>query len=228
MNELFAKLDSPVLHDLEIDWDISGVEMWPARIPDVYLGEPIVVAARMPSRGGRIRVKGRRGSEKVTMQLPMVGGSAESGIARLWARRKVKSLVDSLLDGAELDRVSEEVTTLGIRHHIVTRWTSLVAVDITPTRPTSVETETRALASLLPKGWTLRGLFGGAPTPDATPPKATAPDLRLAANRATSQANAFAAPGRLPQGATPAALWISLGSALFGASAVAWVARRRS
>jgi Ca-activated chloride channel family protein len=228
MNELFAKLDSPVLHDLEIDWDVSGVEMWPARIPDVYLGEPIVVAARMPSRGGQIRVKGRRGGENVTLQLPLVGGSPESGIARLWARRKVKSLVDSLLDGAELDRVSEEVTTLGIRHHIVTRWTSLVAVDVTPTRPVGVELDTWALPSLLPKGWTLRGLFGRAPASDPTRENAATPDLRLASNRATSQPNGFATPGRLPQGATPAALWISLGSALLGASGVAWKARRRS
>ena len=228
MNELFAKLDSPVLHDLEIDWDVSGVEMWPARVPDVYLGEPIVVAARMPSMSGQIRVKGRRGGERVTLQLPMAGGSRKSGIARLWARRKVKSLVDTLLDGAELDRVSEEVTTLGIRHHIVTRWTSLVAVDVTPTRPVGVESEKWALPSLLPRGWTLRGLFGRPPTSDPTPESAASPDLRVAENRATSQPNAFATPGRLPQGATPAALWISLGSALLGASGVVWKAGRRS
>jgi Ca-activated chloride channel family protein len=228
MNELFAKLDSPVLHDIEIDWDVSDVEMSPARIPDVYLGEPIVVAARMPSRDGQIRVKGRRDGEQVTMQLPMTGGSPESGIARLWARRKVKSLVDSLLDGADLGRVADEVTTLGIRHHIVTRWTSLVAVDVTPTRPVGVESKRRVLPSLLPKGWTLRGLFRRSPSPDPTPKDAATPDLRLTSNHATSHPNAFAMPGRLPQGATPAALWISLGSVLIGASAVAWKTGRRS
>ncbi len=53
MNELFAKLDSPVLHDLEIAWDVLGAEAWPERIPDVYLGEsrgPLEDASGRPAR----------------------------------------------------------------------------------------------------------------------------------------------------------------------------------
>ena len=38
----------------------------------------------------------------------------------------------------------------------------------------------------------------------------------------TSQPNGFAMPGRLPQGGTPAALLIWLGSMLFGSSALIW------
>jgi len=233
MNELFAKLDSPVLHDLEMSWDVLGVEAWPERIPDVYLGEPVVVAVRMPEWTGGVVLEGRRGAERVRIDLPMTGGSKHSGIARLWARRKVEALLDSLQGGAELDRVSEQVTTLGIRHHMVTRWTSLVAVDVTPSAPIDLRPETRAVPSLLPKGWTLWGLFGGGPREDETLHQRPSPlqptsELRTAMKLSTSQPNAFAMPGRLPQGATPAALLICLGSLLFGSSALVWQCGRRS
>jgi Ca-activated chloride channel homolog len=231
MRELFAKLSSPLLHHIDVRWPIPGVEFWPRRIPDVYLGQPIVVAARLPRLGDRVQITGRRGTERVEMDLPLTAGSRENGIARLWARRKIKSLVDTTQRGADRDRVAQEVTALGIRHHIVTKWTSLVAVDITPSRPVGVETDSRAVPTLLPKGWTLRGLFGGSPpgkVPKLAPDRdlsrvvAHSPKPMDVAGGITSQPNGFAARGRLPQGGTPAALLVWLGSALFGLSALLW------
>src|SRR6185503_16658287 len=44
MSALFAKLESPVLKGLTIDWGASkGVEAWPKAVPDLYLGEPVFV-----------------------------------------------------------------------------------------------------------------------------------------------------------------------------------------
>jgi Ca-activated chloride channel family protein len=227
MNELFAKLSSPVLHDLAVHWASSEVEAWPKRIPDVYLGEPIVVAARLSELSDRISLTGRRGAEDVKMELPMTGGSRESGIARLWARRKVKALVDSIQGGADRTRVADEVTSLGIQHHIVTKWTSLVAVDVTPTAPVGVEPDTRSVPTLLPKGWTLKGLFGIAPKATLKQAKPAPLPLRTATNGATSQPNAFGTAGRLPQGGTPAAILVWIGSMLCGVSALVWRSGQR-
>jgi Ca-activated chloride channel family protein len=225
MNALFAKLDNPVLHDLAIEWNRASVEAWPARLPDVYLGEPLVVAARLPQPSNEVNevvVRGRRGAERVRIEVPMRDGSTQSGIARLWARRKIASLLDSLRDGAEFERVSDAVTALGLRHHLVTRWTSLIAVDVTPSAPVDVDLETRAVPTLLPKGWTLRGLFGRPPergVPGSAPPVRDS-SLRMAAATDISQPNLYAAPGRLPQGATPAALLFWIGSLLIASSAL--------
>ena len=50
MAGLFAQIESPVLKDVSIRWpDGTAVETFPARVPDLYLGEPIVVAAAHPS-----------------------------------------------------------------------------------------------------------------------------------------------------------------------------------
>lgn len=219
MGELFAKLDSPVLHDLEVSWDAADVEVWPAQVPDVYLGEPVVIAARMRDRSGGVVVDGRRGAEDVVLELPVSGGSPQSGIARLWARRKVKSLLDSRLDGADAERVAEEVTTLGLRHHLVTRWTSLVAVDITPTAPIDTAVDTREIPSLLPRGWSMSGLFGGT-AGQLVAAAAPLPPALQRARVATAQPNAFRTPGSLPQGGTPATLLIGLGGVLLGSSAL--------
>ena len=55
MGALFAQLEAPMLRDLEVRWADPAAETWPARIPDLYLGEPLTVvgAARIPFRAGR-------------------------------------------------------------------------------------------------------------------------------------------------------------------------------
>ncbi len=216
MAALFGKLESPVLHDLSLEWDVAGVESWPARIPDVYVGEPVVVAARLPEGTRRARFRGLREGEQIQIELPFEGGSEHAGVARLWARRKVASLMDSLQDGESIDRVSVDVAALGVKHQIVTRWSSLVAVDVTPTAPVDLPLSTRAVPSLLPKGWDFFGLFRPSAPAPATPPRSTV-DQRVAQ----------VSLGRLPQGATPAALLIAIGLVMWVAASLVWLHARR-
>ena len=50
MQALFQKLESPVLSDIELHWPQgTAVEAWPRRIPDLYAGEPLLVAFRAHS-----------------------------------------------------------------------------------------------------------------------------------------------------------------------------------
>ena len=235
MGELFAKLESPVLHDLDLAWDERHAEAWPKRIPDLYLGEPVVVAARLPGGEGNVVLRGRRGAEDFTIDLAVEGGAEQRGVARFWARRKVAALMSSLHDGAAMADVKEQVAGLGLKHHLVTRWTSLVAVDVTPTAPVDVDLETRPVPTLLPKGWSLWHLFGGGDSEAAARAQANAPapppppgSTRAAAPVPTAQPLAFAIQGRLPQGATPAALLLWIGSACLGGAAALWRLRGRA
>src|SRR5258706_9040920 len=46
MTQLFGKLEAPVLQDVSVRFaDGTPLETFPARVPDLYLGEPIVVSA---------------------------------------------------------------------------------------------------------------------------------------------------------------------------------------
>jgi len=221
MGALFRKIASPIFHDLSIDWGVSSVEAWPSRIPDVYMGEPVVVAARLGGSVDEVKLKGRRGDQPIGLTVSLKGGSDHAGVSRLWARRKVASLMDSLHSGGSTDQVSTEVAAIGVRHQLVTRWSSLVAVDVTPTAPANIEPDTRAIPSLLPAGWDFSKVFGtGASksSPDAMPPVAAPPQQRLrsaaAPGVAVGQPLAMVQIGMLPQGATPSALLLRLGLAL--------------
>ncbi|MEM9175215.1 MAG: marine proteobacterial sortase target protein [Myxococcota bacterium] len=218
MTALFEKIDSPVLHDLRVDWGDARVESWPARIPDVYAGEPVVVAARLPKGATRVVVHGRRDGEDVRLALDLAGGADHAGVSRLWARRKVASLMNAMREGRSIDDVSTEVAALGVRHQLVTRWSSLVAVDVTPTAPVDASPETRNVPALLPDGWDFSKLFGtgSAGSGPGTPPVAADGRPAPLAGFAIGQPRAFVQVGHLPQGGTPSALLITLGAAGLG------------
>jgi Ca-activated chloride channel family protein len=169
MARLFTVLESPVLTGVEIHWPAgAAVEAWPARIPDLYLGEPVVVSARLSGPAGQVSVSGRRGGEGWTTAMALSGGRRGDGAAVLWARRKVESLLDSLHEGADPEEVRKGVVALGLEHHLVTKHTSLVAVDVTPTRPGDEALQTGAVPTNLPHGWTYEAVFGQLPQ-TATP-----------------------------------------------------------
>jgi Ca-activated chloride channel homolog len=169
MAKLFARLESPVLTGIEARWpDGAAVEAWPQRVPDLYLGEPIVLCARLSGPADVVVVTGRRGREEWRVSLPLGGARRGVGMDVLWARRKIESLLDSLHEGASPDEVKAQVVALGLEHHLVTRYTSLVAVDVTPVRPRDAALERQAVATNLPHGWTCEGVFGELPQ-TATP-----------------------------------------------------------
>jgi Ca-activated chloride channel homolog len=169
MGRLFSILESPVLTDVELTWTGgASVETWPARIPDLYLGEPVVVSARLDAPAEQVAIAGRRGGEAWTTAMALSGGRHGEGAAVLWARRKIESLLDSLHDGADAEEVRKGVVALGLEHHLVTKHTSLVAVDVTPSRPDGPGLQTAAVPTNLPHGWVYESVFGALPQ-TATP-----------------------------------------------------------
>ena len=155
MGELFAKIESPVLHGVEVSWDGLAVEAWPERVPDLYLGEPVMVTAKLPAlpAGGEVRVSGWRGTEPWETSFRLAGGRREAGLGKLWARKKIAALLAGVAAGADGTEVRRQVVELALAHHLVSKHTSLVAVDRTPTAPPGTVPETRALPVNLPAGW---------------------------------------------------------------------------
>jgi len=136
MSALFAKIESPVLKDVSVRWpDGTAVETYPARVPDLYLGEPVVVAAAHASAKGTIVVSGMRGNEPWSVALTPSTSSEPTGVGALWARARIAGLMDELRLGADEQLIRPAVVKVALEHHLVSRFTSLVAVDVTPTAP---------------------------------------------------------------------------------------------
>lgn len=131
MTELFSKLENPVLTDIRVESSDPTAAISPALIPDLYLGEPLVVAVQSSGQG-TLRVRGRIGARAWETTVTMQPSSEERGIGKLWARRKIEELMDSLSQQADAQTVRASVIALAMEHHLVSSYTSLVAVDTTP------------------------------------------------------------------------------------------------
>ena len=162
MTALFGKLESPVLTDIWVEFvGDCDAEVWPETVPDLYLGEPVIVAAQVDAGECVAEVSGNYQGAEWSTSLPVSGGMSGEGIGALWARYKIESSMDLFHQGASEDEVREQVLDVALRHHLVSKYTSLVAVDVTPTRPVGEELESESVAVNLPEGWDFDKVFGG-------------------------------------------------------------------
>lgn len=168
MEELFHKIESPVLGDLEVHWN-DEVEMWPERVPDLYAGEPVLVAAKLQRFVGEVRLRGRRGERPFEVSLPLTPGASENGIHKLWARRKIAHWMARGTAGAAAEQVREEVLAVALEHELVSKFTSLVAVDVTPRRPVHELLASGNVPNHGPAGFDPRGVPGVLLPQSATP-----------------------------------------------------------
>ena len=166
MGALFTKLESPVLTDIAISWP-GKTEVWPREPGDLYAGEPIVVVAKTDAPDGSVTITGMRAGVPWSARVPLSAGAFEPGIGVLWARAKIEALTDALRGGESEMDVRKAVIEVALAHHLVSTYTSLVAIDVTPTAPPGTASGKSALPTNLPEGASFEAIFGGAQT--ATP-----------------------------------------------------------
>lgn len=153
MSALLQKLTSPVLTDIELHWPSNAaVEYAPAQVRDLYLGEPVVVVARVQGEvKGMLAITGH--SSGVWMrQIPLHDVQGREGVATLWARNRIEDLLDARASGVSPDEIRSQVLPIALRYQLVTDYTSLVAVDHTPARPASEGLDSQRVPNTLPQG----------------------------------------------------------------------------
>jgi Ca-activated chloride channel family protein len=180
-SDLLLKLERPALTDirLELPTDLE-LELLPQRIPDLYAGEPLLVALHGSELPESVVVHGRLGEQQWTNEVTLAGGQQGATLAPEWGRRKIADLMIRLHDAANEDTrqaLHQEVIATALAHQLVSRYTSLVAVDITPARKQNEPLEPHALKTNLPSGWSHEHVFG-------LPQTATAAQVHLLAGLA--------------------------------------------
>lgn len=161
MDSLLTRLEQPVLRDIEIEAP-PGAILSPGRIRDLYAGEPIVVRAKLASLTGEFKVRGRQMSLPWQTSLSLTHKNHNPGVAALWGRGRIEALMDSVVTGADPEIVRAEVVQLALRHHLVSRYTSLVAVDYTPVRAPGTQLNSKLVAANAPHGSTMVNYPAGA------------------------------------------------------------------
>lgn len=161
MRELFAKLENPAVTGLAARFSDATADMTPAALPDLYRGEPLVVAAKLDKLTGSLEIKGRVGDRPWTVTLPLANAAEGKGLSKLWARRKISDAeVARNMRQVSPEESDKTILKLALEHLLVSRLTSLVAVDKTPSRPAGEPLKLTDLPINLPAGWDFEKVFG--------------------------------------------------------------------
>jgi Ca-activated chloride channel family protein len=166
------RIERPLLTDIELSWE--GVEVrdvLPRKVPDLFEGQPLTVLGHNLNPGsGSVLVNGRVRGKQVQLRVPVTfaaAGGQAPGLNTLWARARIEEL-DRQQDQAERSEIIREITTLGLEHHLITAYTSLVAAEDAPVSApgrvtVDVPTDTPQLTTPSPKR---PAAFRSAPTND--------------------------------------------------------------
>lgn len=170
MNALFSKIENPAVTDVVIDWPSHlKVEQYPAKVPDLYLGEPVFVTARLhePLTSGAIRVTGKSQGEQWQRRLTIDSqpGQADdytsSTLASYWGRLKIGSLLDRERMGANKDSIRQEVLNVALPFQLMSPFTSFVAVENIISRPAGKELTSSPVGNEAPEGQLLAAQLAG-------------------------------------------------------------------
>jgi Ca-activated chloride channel family protein len=240
MRGLFGKLENPAVTGLSAKFSEAKADLTPLAIPDLYRGEPLVLAARLDKLAGSVEIKGRIGDRPWVVTLPLANAAEGKGLSKLWARRMITDAeVARTLRKITPDDADSAILRLALEHQLVTRLTSLVAVDKTPSRPDGEPLKLTELPVNLPAGWEFAKLFGERqrPLPSPATPQLQPGERRADADPARIQvaeakrALPVLAPTpnsvTLPKTATDAELKMIAGSILLALSLILLVFNRR-
>ncbi len=127
------RIARPVLTDLRIDWGgLAVTDVSPRAIPDLFAGQPLVVAGRYTAPGtGVVTVRGRQAGREVRFQVPVklpVLDAVRPAVASVWARQRIAELSRRLVRAAS-PALEQEVLALSLEHRLLTPYTAFVAVD---------------------------------------------------------------------------------------------------
>ncbi|MEW6639733.1 MAG: marine proteobacterial sortase target protein [Pseudomonadota bacterium] len=222
MRGLFAKLENPAVTGLTVTFSDANADMTPMAIPDLYRGEPLVLAARLDRLAGNVLIKGRVGDRPWSVTLPLANVAEGRGLSKVWARRKIADAeIARTLRQVKPEDADMAILSLALEHQLVSRLTSLVAVEQAPSRPDGAPLTLAELPINLPAGWDFAKVFGERGQGLSPPAERRAgADVRRFATLAPS-------PVKLPQTATDAELKLIAGSALLMLSLCLLARRRR-
>jgi len=173
MEGLFRKLEHPQVTGIDVQWP-SGVivDSYPGTVPDLYFGEPVTVKARASGEyrpGDTVTISGNSASGGWSAELPLESKLKSEGIGALWARARIAGLMDEERRRGKSDEVRAAVVATAIEHHLVSKYTSLVAVDKTPARPAGDPLSSEQVPNLLPYGQSMNAIFGFPATATSAP-----------------------------------------------------------
>lgn len=227
MERLFTALERPVMTQLDALFPANALsEIWPAPLPDLYYGEPVLLTARLAGPDGMMRLEGELAGSAWQQEIALADARPAAGVATLWARNRIRALEEMRFQGATPAAIDASVLETALDFHLVTRLTSLVAVDATPARPLGDQLAQRDVPLMVPHGWDFQAVMDERidPVQHAALDPALLARLRPGQDPEAEPVDADGVP--LPATATPRELLMLLGG-LMMLIALVWLIANR-
>ncbi|OGC43743.1 hypothetical protein A2Y85_03520 [candidate division WOR-3 bacterium RBG_13_43_14] len=120
----------PLLTDIKVSFEGFDVyEVEPVSMPDLFARRPLMLYGKYKKASGNIKVTGKTVKGKYVKNIPVMKSQEDkqnTALTYIWAREKIARLADYGRVGVD---VKKEVTELGLKYHLMTDFTSFVAVD---------------------------------------------------------------------------------------------------
>ena len=156
---LFRRIDRPLVAGIRLDWP-GAVEQYPRQMPALYDGEPVVVVGKGAGLSGSLEISGVTAGSPWRRSLDLTTRSQHEGIGSLWGRRKIDALDWSGVMGAPPEQVRQAIIDVALTHHLVSRHTSLVAVEEFISRLDTESLSLSTVSNLLPQGQAMYPVTG--------------------------------------------------------------------
>ena len=129
----YERISHPALTDVAIDWgDLDVTDVFPSRIPDLFVGRPVILTGRFNGQGNTtIRVTGRIGDLTQEIAIPVNlsdSASTHKGIACVWARKRIETLANQTTYDSNPD-LPGEIKQVALKYGLMSAYTAFIAVD---------------------------------------------------------------------------------------------------
>ncbi len=131
MGAFFERASHAALTDIEIDWaGMTVSETFPTRVPDLFVGRPLVVSGRFDGEPGSVTISGTVNDSRRSIMIDAADEGAGPSVARVWARSNIADLSDrQATAGDPHGKLGDAILRIALRHQLVSNYTSFVAVD---------------------------------------------------------------------------------------------------
>jgi len=132
MDFFFERLSHPAFADLSADWgDMQVAHVFPRRLPDLFVGRPVIVTGRFRGRGStHARITGKVGGKlhEIVLPVDLTEAASHSALPAVWARMKIADLYDQATYDPNPD-LPGEIKQVALEYGLMSAYTAFVAVD---------------------------------------------------------------------------------------------------
>ena len=108
----------------------AATEVFPARLPDLFVGRPVILTGKFLGAVGDVAVRGRLGSEAVSYTTGAARDSQQPALRSLWARLRIEDFARrQTLSGDANGDLAGAIRATALEHGLMSAYTSFVAVD---------------------------------------------------------------------------------------------------